>query len=71
MVDMFHCISLQKEGRTVMFPSLGGVVPISFFFCFVPNLLRKAVKVEGTQEGTKRSREQLDVIIVLNFIPHF
>lgn len=34
------------------------------FLSFAPNLLRKAVKVEGTQEGivgTKHSPEQLDV----------
>lgn len=35
-----------------------------FYFIFIPNLLRKAVTVEDTQEGivgTKHSQEQLDV----------
>lgn len=63
---VFH--SRRKEG--LFFSSLGGVVPMFFFFVvclfvyLVPNLLRKAAKVEGTQEGivgTKHSQEQLDV----------
>lgn len=79
---------MRKEAKTVILPSLGGVVPmyLCFFFIyfcsnFVPNLLRKAVKLEGTQEGivgTKHSREQLDVSYkkkkkksLHSFIPHF
>lgn len=76
---MFHCISHLKdqtlEGNKdcnfifILFsPSLlewrCPHVPV-FFLSFVPNLLRKAVKVEGTQEGivkkTKHGPEQLDI----------
>lgn len=76
IVEMFRCISLHKVGRTVIFPFLV-VLSVCFFVFvfFVPNLLRKAVKVEGTQEvivGTKHSREQLDVInVIYQFYPSF
>lgn len=79
VVELFHCISRLThqtlEGRTgyppspappwALFPCTCFLVFLGFFFRFAPNLLRKAVKVEGTQEEgivrTKHSPEQLNV----------
>ncbi len=57
---MIRCISLQEEGRTLIFPSLGDVIPtyLFYFFKFHPPPLRKAVKVEGSQEGICRDQAQ-------------
>lgn len=61
---MFRCISRltdQIQEGNFFVPLLRGVVgPHVPFFFFGPNLLRKAVRVEGTQEGivgTKHSQE--------------
>lgn len=90
VVELIRCISLREEGSKdcnfALFGWCCSHVPVLFFFIyfcsnFVPNLLRKAVKLEGTQEGivgTKHSREQLDVSYkkkkkksLHSFIPHF
>lgn len=64
-----------KERRTVFFCNLGGVSNI-YFIIFVPNLLRKAVKVEGTQEGTSHGPKTHDVgcfkkVVLQDIVPYF